>query len=165
MTKQNATLYHYVSTSPSIRLSNATICKAFTSPLPYNDTPFITALKWKWDSSVNRTSVRCICNHHWVHCSRFCRLITVKLLRLNGHLVWRSIDRSPCRTVDAERYRLIIPCICCVVCVDVGNWSRRWRNWMRRSLFRDVTLPMPWSGLPLMDQSVQSFAPVKWLSR
>jgi hypothetical protein len=136
-----------------IRLSDTINCVAFASSLPYMDTSIITA-KWKQDSSVNRTSAHCLCNHRWrcwVHYSRFCRLITAKLLPQNGRLECRPIDRIPSRTVDADRRQTIIPCICCAVCVAVRNRSRRWRNWMRGSSFADVILRLTVRSMSLTD--------------
>ena len=60
-------------------------------------------LKCKLDSSVNRTSIHCLCNHRWrrwIHYSRFYCLINVKSLPWNVRQQCKTIDRSRRRTID-----------------------------------------------------------------
>ena len=92
-------------------------------------------LKWKLDSSVNRTSIHCLCNHRWrrwIHYSRFYCLINVKALPGNVRQQCKSIGRSRRRTIDADIRRPTTYCIICPSCAAVRNRSRRWRYWMRR---------------------------------
>ena len=50
---------------------------------------------------------------------RFCRLITVKLLTLNGRIEYTLINRSRRRTVDADSRPSTTSCIFCAVCAAV----------------------------------------------
>ena len=55
-----------------------------------------------------------------LHCSRFSRLITVKLLPLNERLECKPIDRSRRHTVGADRRQPTASCICCAA-VEIGH--------------------------------------------
>ena len=71
-----------------------------------------------------------------LHCSRFSRLITVKLLPLNERLECKPIDRSRRHTVGADRRQ---PTASCIFCAAVRNWSRSWRK-MSLSCNWDITI-------------------------
>lgn len=99
-------------------------------------------LKWKLDSSVNRISIHCLCNHRWrrwIHYSRFYRLINVKSLPWNVRQQCKPIGRSRRRTIDADIRRPTTSCKIYPNCAAVRNRSRRWHNWMRQFWFGEVT--------------------------
>ena len=78
-------------------------------------------LKWKLDSSVNRTSIHCLCNHRWrrwIHYSRFYCLINVKALPGNVRQQCKPIGRSRRRTIDADIRR---PTTYCIICPSCGR--------------------------------------------
>lgn len=84
------------------------------------------------------------CRRRRVHCSWFCRMITVKSLPPKRSSWIKSHTRSK-STSHCWYRQTSISYILHILCAAYKNQWRRWRIWIRRYGFGDFTLALAWS--------------------